>query len=136
MIDKTQWFHKNTGPWDDEVSGKQWFDETTGLPCLIRRTPLGHLCGYVGLPSNHPWHGKPYSRIRLDVNVHGNLTYAGKTPDDFALPGYWWIGFDCSHSFDLVPGMRINYAGEYRTIAYVKAECTSLAIAANNVETL
>jgi hypothetical protein len=50
----------------------------------------------------------------------------------------WWLGFDCAHSGDVVPGMREMYdsagvevsrrRGEvYRNLAYVQAEVTELA---------
>jgi hypothetical protein len=82
------------GPWDDEPDKAQWIDEATGLDCLIVRNPIGALCGYVGVPENHPWHGKDYSDcLRPDcdsddswshydhspgagVDVHGGLTFA------------------------------------------------------------
>ena len=48
-----------TGPWDSEPDKLdfQWYK----LPCRLRRGPAGHWCGYVGVPKNHPWHGKGYS---------------------------------------------------------------------------
>jgi hypothetical protein len=49
------------GPWDNEPDKAQWIDEATGLDCLIVRNKMGSLCGYVGVASDHPWHGKAYS---------------------------------------------------------------------------
>jgi len=57
-VDRTGW---GSGPWDGEPDKRQWQDEATGLPCLIVRTTLGHLCGYVGVPEGHLLHGKGYS---------------------------------------------------------------------------
>ena len=37
-------------------------------------TPLGTLCGYLGVPPSHPWWGKWYGDI--DCEVHGGLTYS------------------------------------------------------------
>jgi len=58
----------------------------------------GYGCGYVGVPTEHPWYGKDYDQI--DADVHGGLTwsadYVGGDPKD----GYWWIGFDTAHSED------------------------------------
>lgn len=93
-VDKTDWLR---GPWDDEPDKIQWIDETTGLDCLIVRNGSGALCGYVGVPPEHPWHGLDYSG-HLDVpcedrergecwwedghspestlKVHGGLTYS------------------------------------------------------------
>lgn len=43
----------------------------------------------------------------------------------------YWLGFDCAHGGDLMPGMRkyghgIYLRSEYRDIEYVKKEVTSL----------
>ena len=35
--------------------------EADGFKCAMRRGPLGSWCGYVGVPSTHPWFGKYYS---------------------------------------------------------------------------
>ncbi len=57
-------------------------------------------CGYVRIPAGHPWHGKDYGQ--LDVDVYGGLTFAdadvhcGKDGPDDA----WWLGFDCGHVLD------------------------------------
>lgn len=73
-IDKSEW---PRGEWINEPDKKQWTDEETGLPCLIVRTPWGgNLCGYVGVTSNHPFHGKEYSVDGLEIEVHGGLTFA------------------------------------------------------------
>src|SRR5450759_2183131 len=42
------------GPWMAEVDKEQWAEETTGLPCLIKRNDWGALCGYVGVTEGHP----------------------------------------------------------------------------------
>lgn len=90
-LDKTTW---GDGPWQEEPDKRQWQDERTGLPCLIvRNNRAGNLCGYVGVPSAHPAHGKSYSYWSYDddgneaarspveaaindVEVHGGLTFA------------------------------------------------------------
>lgn len=96
-------------------------------PRHIRRGPGLHLCGYISIPPGHPWHGKGYDDIRADV--HGGLTYASPAEEsvakDSAQCGWWVVGFDCAHSGDLVPLYGID--GTYRDIAYVRAECESLA---------
>jgi hypothetical protein len=92
-VDKTSW---PDGPWKDEIDKSQWVDPDTGLDCLIVRNPVGSLCGYVGIPSNHPWHGKDYNQCTLSppcvneedeycsehypaylTRVHGGLTFSG-----------------------------------------------------------
>lgn len=57
-IDKSAW---GDGPWQSEPDKRQWRDDATGLPCLIVRNPSGgNLCGYVGVPASHPFHGIGY----------------------------------------------------------------------------
>lgn len=105
-----------------------------GLDCLIVRNHYGALCGYVGVPPGHPWHGRDYADTVRDavidpwdgsidalVNVHGGLTYASDCQEDAAeakgichVPppgrpgGVWWFGFDCNHAFDLAPGFELH----------------------------
>lgn len=66
----------------------------------------------------------------LAVDVHGGLTYSGERAPSSEIKGLWWLGFDCAHAGDLSPeyGTR-GFArdGVYRNIAYVEAECASLA---------
>ena len=71
IVDKSDW---QRGPWDCEPDKIRWQDEATGLPCLIVRGPIGALCGYVGVHTGHPLHGKEYDAA--DVSVHGGLTFA------------------------------------------------------------
>lgn len=118
-IDKTDW---ERGPWDDEPDKIQFPDDATGLPCLIVRGPHGALCGYVGVPNGHRWHGVDYDNCKkFDVpegefdadayiDVHGGLTYASFCSENkhgiCHLPGagepddVWWLGFDCAHCND------------------------------------
>ena len=144
-----EWKHDDrpampAGPWDNEPDKVQWVDEATGLDCLIHRGPAGALCGYVGVPPEHPLHGKDYEIP--DIEVHGGLTYADACQENASEghgichipePGrpadVWWFGFDTAHCGDYCP----RYDGDksprtrgnltYRTIGYVKAECASLA---------
>lgn len=133
VIDKSDW---ERGPWDDEPDKVQWKDEKTGLDCLIVRAPAtGALCGYVGVPAGHPWHGLDYYTSRYDddgnevelspaeaslndVEVHGGLTFAGHcrhspdpgkgichVPDEGEPDDLYWLGFDCAHAFDLAPAI-------------------------------
>lgn len=133
------------GPWKTEPDRIQWRDEATGLPCLIIRNSFGVLCGYVGVSKNHPLFEKEYDDA--DVEVHGGLTFSGHCSpnkegvchivEDGEDDNVWWLGFDCAHYMDYVPGMPAilwlvgRRAGlgnsEYRDIPYVKAECQSLA---------
>lgn len=126
-VDKTSW---GPGPWQDEPDKAQWIDPATGLDCLLVRNGGGALCGYVGLPPEHPWHGKGYSECLVGcgddwcyrhspeatARVHGGLTFAAACADTadesrhichVPEPGrphdVWWFGFDCAHSQDYSP---------------------------------
>lgn len=52
FVDKSTW---GPGPWADEPDKVQWQDETTGLPCMVRRgsPEIGVWCGYVGVAEGH-----------------------------------------------------------------------------------
>lgn len=143
-IDKSAW---PDGPWQSEPDKRQWQDEATSLPCLLKRNPeSGFLCGYVGVPPGHPAYEQDYSSV--DVSCHGGLTYSdfcmdeeepGKSICHIPAPGepdrVWWLGFDCGHCYDSQPGLaqyggalaRICDHGEYRTVEYVVEECRQLA---------
>jgi hypothetical protein len=111
---------------------------------------MGALCGYVGAPPGHPWHGAGYNDV--DVSVHGGLTFAAScqenAPEGHGIchvpePGrpadVWWLGFDCAHGGDVIPKM-IEYEknlpaeltayrrdDQYRDVAYVTEQCQQLA---------
>lgn len=56
--DKSEW---GPGPWQDEPDKVQWLDPVTNYPCLIVRSQVsGSLCGYVGVPKEHPAYGLDY----------------------------------------------------------------------------
>lgn len=171
-----QWTFRNRtgwpdGPWNLEPDKAQWVDEATGLPCMIHRNRFGAWCGYVGIGPDHPFYNKPCDDPDIDLSVHGGLNYADGCDPDFdpatgqgichiPEPGepdnVWWFGFDCSHAFDLAPGLnallhplRLSEISDHRTpeglfppltpqgffecevyrdIEYVRAECAQLAI--------
>lgn len=115
-----------TMPWESEPSRLEWMAEGIPFPLLIMRAGMGHLCGYVGLPADHPLYGRDYESI--DVDVHGGLTFSGhrKCADETV----WWLGFDCAHYGDMVPRIHARYPSnleEYRTIEWVRAETERLA---------
>ena len=123
-IDKTGW---GDGPWQEEPDKLQWIDEQTGLDCLIVRNRLGALCGYVGVPPEHSWHGRDYGDGGDDeeedspsaLDVHGGLTFSARCDEDVPPqhaichvpePGrpddIWWFGFDCGHFMDVQPAFE------------------------------
>lgn len=122
-------------PWENEPDFGSFTDDATGYPFVIVRHPtIRHLCGYVGLPEGHPWHGKGYDHCRLLNDdwpeVHGGLTYAARAAPKQEPDGRWWIGFDCAHTGDFSPGLGCMSARDfevYRTWDYVARECASLA---------
>lgn len=135
--DRSQW---GKGPWDSEPDDKVvWIDENTHLDCMIVRNGAGAWCGYVGLPPEHPHHGKGYDDIPWECyDVHGGLTYANScgghichVPEPGRPHNVWWLGFDTNHSWDMAPhsyGWRSG--GVYRTQTYVVEEVTKLALQA------
>lgn len=145
-IDKTKW---GPGEWQQECDKRQWLDDATGLPCMIRRSPsFGGWCGYAGVPRGHQLHGVGYDDGALDLDVHGGVTFAGECrPGDAATAichvsdegepdDVWWFGFDCGHAFDFSPAYNARqqdngWSSEldevYRNQAYVTAETLKLA---------
>ena len=86
------------GPWVNEPDEEIFQFE--GLDCFLSRSLSGCWCGHVKLPSGHPWIEKSYEEI--DIDIHGGLTFKG-TPQNISLEGEW-IGFDCAHFSDIIPG--------------------------------
>ena len=126
-VDRSGWC---TGPWDDEPDKEQFYHN--GVPCLIVRNPMGALCGYAGVYPGHPWFEVNYNELLADA--HGGLTYSEHCAGNICHvpkpgePKVWWLGFDCAHSGDLVPGMPPPFQGDsYCTIGYVRAQCRALA---------
>lgn len=141
VVDKAGW---KTGPWQNEPDKVQWQDEATGLPCLIVRGPIGAWCGYVGVSKGHPYYGLGYDDDKIEVGVHGGLTFANACAPEgnpassichIVEPGeddhVHWLGFDCAHCgdrTDIMHHYRTAIRDEvYRDVAYVTAEVESLA---------
>ena len=110
---------------------KEWTTEA-GLKATVIATPMGHRCGYVGVPAGHPMYGKHYDEVEVDV--HGGLTYSEL--DD----GLWTFGYDCAHwddakdpalmsdEYKKVFGEAARWGGSViRTLEFCVAECESLA---------
>lgn len=138
------------GPWDGEPDRIEWREGE--FVCLMLRNRTGAWCGYVGVPPGHAWHGQDYDNVRVPrtdpddewsdwVDVNGGLTFSGsctgEPPDNIchvAAPGeaddVWWLGFDCAHLHDVVPGMmRMGESwGEasYKDVPFVKREVERL----------
>ena len=130
QVDKSRW---PDGPWMYEPDQENWTDAETGLSCVILRHPdLGHLCGYVGVPKDHPAHGKDYDDDLLSEAhevVHWGLTYSAPSLPEDGIEDRWLFGFDCAHSCDLSPGNSLfDHIGEtYRDMHFVREHCRRLA---------
>jgi hypothetical protein len=75
IIDKSGW---GDGAWQDEPDLLQWCARTPPhYECQVARSVVsGVLCGYVAIPAGHPAHGMGWGRGGLDVDVHGDVTFA------------------------------------------------------------
>ncbi|SRR5213593_3458359 len=127
------------GPWQGEPNRVEF--RHAGFPCILHRGGMGAWCGYVGVPSRHPWYGKDYDDI--DAKVHGGLTYAAKCsghichiPQEGESEDTYWLGFDCGHWDDVIPGLRLGSLGmvpvnetfgTYKNVIWVTAETKRLA---------
>jgi hypothetical protein len=128
------------GPWIDEPDHVEFTSHGFAcelLRCLDADGGGGHWCGYICVPSGHPWHGMDTRSEGVDaIEVHGGITFAAAEAD-----GTWCLGFDAAHGGDVQPALaRIlatlrpprppYYRGmpdEYRTLGYMRAELESLA---------
>lgn len=142
--DKSSWAE---GPWQNEPDKIQFLDEETGYDCLIVRNMSGALCGYVGVPAGHKYHGIHYDGVHLDEDPHGGLTFsdscrhgADESTGICHVPqngddNVWWLGFDCAHLGDKMPAHDVitkafemtPYRCVYRDRAYVENEIKNLA---------
>lgn len=70
-----------------------------GYPFVV--LSLGtHPTAYVCLPKGHPYFGKDYDD--MDIDVHGGLTYANDTVATSTIKDRWWIGWDYAHLGDFM----------------------------------
>lgn len=152
-VDRTGW---SSGPWDGEPDRLSWKTEA-GLPALIVRNSSGALCGYVGLPAGtavrdaldsgvFDYHLERYDDIPGVESPHGGITYGSRcrghichVPEPGETDDVYWLGFDCGHAGDLVPGLLCHLTAlglpldhhhaldVYRDVAYVRAECERFA---------
>ncbi len=92
-----------------------------GLRAVSIRTAGGWLCGYVGVPSDHPLHGKGWDQLE-HLDVHGGVTH-GSNNHPIHSSTLWWIGFDCAHAGDGFGG-----GGTPKSQDFVNSECERLAV--------
>lgn len=140
-LDKRLW---GDGPWQTEPDLLPY--EEGGYDCLVMRSTLGNLCGYVAVPAGHPWHDLEPEAV--PVRVHGGLEWKMEGNDEWrraSSPDVTWFAFSCSHMGDYFPtdGMIRRLADvdlltedlfrpekNYKTIDYVRADITKIVEAA------
>jgi len=83
--------------------------EHNGFAWQIVHNDMAYRCGYVRVMPGHPWFGKDYDGI--DVDVHGGLTFskAGAACPTHGEHAEWWVGFDCAHGGDAPDPKLPNY---------------------------
>lgn len=78
--------------------------EYKGYVLVCNFLDMGHRCGYVGLPKNHPIERISVSRAdKLFGVCHGGVSYSEPTYNHYPIYNpevAWWIGFDCNHYAD------------------------------------
>ena len=132
----------NKDGWDDGVwqlePDESQFNLENGAPGIIKRSVNGALMGYMPIGSLHPFHGKSFDKIPVDV--HGGLSfskneliYNDRLAGFASSKGWWWIGFDCAHAFDIMPafgnmGMKPYPDATYKPYHYVRWELNRLAM--------
>lgn len=98
--------------------------EEDGLKCLVRRTDMGYVNGYVKVPVDLPYKKRlSFARFAEDnFSVHGGVTFTGSI-EILGQKGYW-VEFDTAHCYDWTPQWN---EGEYKSVGFVKSEIKTLA---------
>tara|TARA_R110000851_G_scaffold53069_1_gene126037 strand:+ start:597 stop:917 length:321 start_codon:yes stop_codon:yes gene_type:complete len=88
---------------------------------------IGEANGYLIIDDkNHPWYGKHYNDI--DIDVHGGLTYSELVESgdlqcfDELIEGdvgSWMIGFDTCHCGDTTEQWPAEYVRSYAKVAFL-----------------
>jgi hypothetical protein len=122
-------------PNDHPLSGKSYNDIVPVAKAVLERTVNVDSVGVINLFCAS-LHASDFEQGRLPLSLaldcHGGLTFSGSPP--WLPDGYWWFGFDCSHSGDFIPGSAKLFGrdeprdGEvYRGFDYVQNIVTALA---------
>lgn len=107
------------GPWDGEPDKAQWIDAATDYDCLVVRSHLGALCGYVGVPSSHRLHGADFMDVSGLFEVAHGVNYSDSCDEAAPYPqgichlpivgrpaNVWWFGFEYANAmWDVVPSI-------------------------------
>lgn len=131
-----------SGPWDDEPDEVSFREGGCPYPlALMRGATTGCLCGYVGVSPEHPAFGVSRDALKRRVLAHGLITYAERSAMRNTLAGLpegadvWWIGFDCSHAYDVWPAIPAEVAAVlfhrpesgYRDVEYARQATLNMA---------
>lgn len=111
-------------PWNETPNDEKFVYED--YRCEVWQHPnLGYFCGYVMIPKDNKLFKVDYTDDKFpNLSIHGGITFSDCDED-----GNWWIGFDCGHFSDLVPGLLDNVSSEnasYKGLAYVKRQLMGL----------
>jgi len=106
----------------------------SGFECAITHNGTGYRCGYIKVGLTHPWYGREYDAV--DVDVHGGLTFSkADVPCDAEGDDQdWWLGFDCGHFGDACDRSLMHVGdprafdrcGTVRSTEYVREQLVSL----------
>lgn len=128
-------------PTDDEndadlaaVGSAMSSGDHVGYRWMAGHNGRGHRCGFIRVPSGHPWHGKPPHEV--GARVHGGLNWSNMSRRS---RGYW-LGFECNLDSDApdlslpmeaeererLRHLPIREGAQTRTQEYVENECRSL----------
>ena len=92
--------------------------------CYVVVNPImGHYCGYVIVPYNHPAAGCEVMKAPCsNYHVHGGISYSER----FSESG-WAVGFDCAHYSDYLPYAGIGDPENEKGRVFVKKHLEHLA---------
>lgn len=96
---KNEW---GDGPWQHEPDEHEF--TYRGFRCVILRSHSGALCGYIVIPTDHPWAGlRPETDDTERITCHGGVTWSEPNLPSSKKDLGWVIGFDCAHAYDYMP---------------------------------
>ncbi len=100
------------------------FTTNVGYTGIIRIGILETLCGYIVLPSDHPYFEKSlYDLYDGALEVYGGVTFA-----DYLDKDTYAIGFDCAHVDDYVPTVGAwSLPQTWKDETFVRGEIEHLA---------
>lgn len=132
--------------------------------CVVKRTSMGHFCGYVGVTKKSVLYGQYYytsdvkpdeeddsgfqtveltdvqSKIN-DISVHGGLTYSNTNLYSVDIFGdeIWWFGFDCAHYndanlYELDSLLSLKDTSVYRDFDYTEEQVKLLSDQLKTIE--